>query len=414
METNPDRYRSHRAPAIGDAAAGIVRLNQLWELDSSPADVICADGRHTLIGAVDVYSRRARVLVRPTSRATTIAELLRCTLLGWGVPETVRTDEGKDYVSRHVSRVLADLKVEHDALPPYSPEKKPFIERFFGTLTRGLLAYLPGFAGHNVAQRQAIRERQSFAGRRGESGADAFQVELSAAELQEWIDEWIETAYEREPHGGLGGRIPFEVAAGQPFRRIENERALDILLAPPPGGSKFRRVHKGAVKVDGGTYFAAELAPFSGLDVEIRLDPGDLGVVYAMAGDVIPRGVDSSPGQFVCQAKDAARLGTDRAEEAARAKAFARDADRKGREHARALKRRYRPERFMGGALDRARRDADRLVAFPAAGTAHASPGLDEAAKAGAGKGAKPKSDNDYFRNYDRLYGDRSLASGDR
>ena len=32
---NPDRHRSHRKPAGGDAAAHIERLNQLWELDSS-------------------------------------------------------------------------------------------------------------------------------------------------------------------------------------------------------------------------------------------------------------------------------------------------------------------------------------------------------------------------------------------
>ena len=128
--------------------------------------------------------------------------------------------------------MFTDLDIEPDVLPPYSPEKKPFIERFFGTLTRGLLAYLPGFAGHDVAQRQAIRARRSFAERRGESEADAFQVELPAAELQARIDAWIETIYEREPHDGLDGRTPFEVAAGQPVRRIENERALDILLAP--------------------------------------------------------------------------------------------------------------------------------------------------------------------------------------
>ena len=184
------------------------------KLDSTPADVICADGRYSLNGVLDVYSRRARVLVRPTSRATAIVAALRRALLDRSVSEIVRTDEGKDYVSRHVRRVLADLGIEHDILPPYSPESKPFIEHFFGTLARGCLAYLPGFAGHNVTQRQAIRARRSFAARRGESAADAYRVKLAAADLQERIDAWIETVYEREPHGGLDGRAPFEAAAG--------------------------------------------------------------------------------------------------------------------------------------------------------------------------------------------------------
>ena len=74
--TNPDRDRSRHRPAGGDAAARIVRLNQLWELDSTPADVICADGRrYAIVAAIDIWSRQARVLVVPTSRAAAIAAL---------------------------------------------------------------------------------------------------------------------------------------------------------------------------------------------------------------------------------------------------------------------------------------------------------------------------------------------------
>src|SRR5690606_26050807 len=42
---DPDRHRSKYQPAGGDAAADVRRLNQLWELDSTPADVLCTDGR---------------------------------------------------------------------------------------------------------------------------------------------------------------------------------------------------------------------------------------------------------------------------------------------------------------------------------------------------------------------------------
>ena len=98
--TNPDRHRSHRLPAFGRRDAGVHRLNQVWELDSTLCDVVCLDGhRHALCAAVDVWSRRARFLVVPTSRATAIAALLRRCMLEWGVPETVRTDEGADYTS---------------------------------------------------------------------------------------------------------------------------------------------------------------------------------------------------------------------------------------------------------------------------------------------------------------------------
>ena len=74
--TNPDLDRSRHRPAGGDAAASVLRLNQLWELDGTPADVICADGRrYAIVAAIDIWSRQARVLVVPTSRAAAIAAL---------------------------------------------------------------------------------------------------------------------------------------------------------------------------------------------------------------------------------------------------------------------------------------------------------------------------------------------------
>ena len=242
--TNPDLDRSRHRPAGGDAAATVVRLNQLWELDSTPADVICADGkRYAIVAVIDIWSRQARVLVVPTSRATAIAALLRRCILGWGVPEAVRTDEGEDYTSHHVLGVLADLEIEHRPCLPYSPERKPHIERFLGTLTPDLFATLPGFSGHDVASAQALRSRKSFAARRGEEDAVIYGAELTAEALQERCDTWCDAVYGRRPHSGLGGTSPFARVAAwpHPVRRVHDERALDALLAEPAGGGWCRR-----------------------------------------------------------------------------------------------------------------------------------------------------------------------------
>ena len=94
--TSPDLDRSRHAPAGGDASAGIKRLNQVWELDSTKADMMCKGGtRCSLVGSIDIWSRRFRILAVPESRATAIAALLRRCILEWGVPETVRTDPGQ-------------------------------------------------------------------------------------------------------------------------------------------------------------------------------------------------------------------------------------------------------------------------------------------------------------------------------
>ena len=118
-------------------------------------------------------------------------------------------DEGKDYTSRHVLGVLADLEIEHRPCPPYTPESKPFVERFLGTLTRDLFATLPGFTGHDVAQAQALRARKGFAARRGEDDTVIYGAELTAEALQERCDSWCDAVYGRRPHSGFGGASPF-------------------------------------------------------------------------------------------------------------------------------------------------------------------------------------------------------------
>lgn len=370
---DPDRHRSRTMPAAGDRSAGIERLNQVWELDSTPADVLCLDGRHAIVGCVDIYSRRLKVLVVPTSKSVAIAALLRRTLLDWGVPETVRTDEGSDYTSRHMRRVLADLGIAHDALPPFSPDQKPFIERGLGTLSR-IFEMAPGFAGHSVAEAQSLRNRKSFAARRGESTAETFSVQMTAPELQALCDAWLDDVYGREPHSGLSGRSPFEVAAAwrQPVRRIENDRALDLLLAEPAEGG-WRTIQKKGVAAEGTFFLAPELGALVGERVHVRLDPVDAGTVFLFDAD----------GQFLCRAVAPERAGVDRQELARAMKDRWREAAGEARAYARHLKRRHKPENVIPEILAAARASADRVVAFPTPALPYSSDGL-EAARAAA------------------------------
>ena len=103
---NPDAWKNRHMVAFGSASEGISMLNELWELDSSPADVMLLDGRHALIGGIDVGTRTPRLIVAKTSRATAVAALIRRMLLDLGVPERVKTDNGSDYTSHHITRVL--------------------------------------------------------------------------------------------------------------------------------------------------------------------------------------------------------------------------------------------------------------------------------------------------------------------
>lgn len=371
---NPDAAKNKFRPSFGSQSETVSRINQIWESDASPSDVRCLDGRFALVATEDVFTRRPRVLVARTSKSAAVLALKRRCILDWGLPETVKTDNGQEFKSRWVVSAFGALGIQHKLCRPFTPEGKPHIERFFGTMTRDLLETLPGYVGHNVAERQAIRAREAFSKRLGEGEEKVFQVALTAQQLQAAIDTWVAGIYELRPHEGLNGLTPraFADAHAQHARRVEDERALDVLLSEPAAGDGVRVVGKRGLAVDNAQYMHAGLVPYMGLRVRVLLDAAD-------AGRVVVRELD---GKFICVAEDPERTGRSRAELAAEATAVARRIDAASRALTRHFKRVHRPELTTGEVLDAA---VARLQASGEAaplGLVHSSSALEEAAKA--------------------------------
>ncbi|MER2558835.1 MAG: DDE-type integrase/transposase/recombinase [Candidatus Competibacter denitrificans] len=287
---SPDEWKNRYMIGWGDADAHIHRLNQLWEFDSTPADVMLADGRHSILGVIDVYSRRVRLHVSKTSRATAVASLLRGALMEWGIPEIAKTDNGQEYVSHHLTRIFQALEIEQHLSAPFSPWQKPHIERFFRSFSHHLLEYLPGYIGHNVAERENIRARQQFSDRLFVKDR-VVELALNAEQLQSFCDRWV-ASYHTRPHAGLGEQCPLErVQRWQgPTRRVPDARILDLLLSEAPGDG-YRTVTKSyGLRIDNFTYGAAELGLCVGQRVKVLYDPeGDMGrvVVFDERGDYL-------------------------------------------------------------------------------------------------------------------------------
>ena len=55
---NPRRLVSRFMPAFGNKDDEVTRPGQIVEIDISPCDLLCLDGRHYLIVAIDVHTRR--------------------------------------------------------------------------------------------------------------------------------------------------------------------------------------------------------------------------------------------------------------------------------------------------------------------------------------------------------------------
>ena len=278
---NPDAWRSKYQFAAGSASENITRLNQVWEADATPADVMLVDGRHTIVAIIDVFSRSLKVLVTPTSKAQAICTLLRCSIMDWGVPEILRTDNGKDFTSRHMERVLDSLEIEHDLCPPFTPEKKPHVERCIHTFSHGIVELLPGYIGHDVAQRKAIEARKSFAERFTKKD-EIIEVKLTARAFQKICDRWTKAVYMQTPHDGLDGKTPEEMVRSwtAPVRKIEDERALDVLLCPAAKDGGWRVIGKKGVEAGRRFYFNTAMAGYEGCRVQVLLDHADLGKAY--------------------------------------------------------------------------------------------------------------------------------------
>lgn len=313
--TNPDEWRSRHMFAFGDASEDVLRLNQRWEADSTKADLMCTDGRCVVIGIIDVWPRKFKLHVSPTSKATAIAALYRRCLLDWGTPEELRTDCGSDYTSFHLERVCDALDVHHHLCNEFHPEEKPHIERAFKTFSHDLVELLPGYVGHSVAERKNIEARKSFASRLMTKG-ETVEVKLTMAELQDVCDRWAESIYHQNPHKSLNGMTPAAKARSwtQPIRRITNERALDVLLSPAPSQDGWRTITKkgisvvfNGVKLD---YKAGEFAGHEGKRCQVLIDETDLGRASVFLDN----------GQFLCVAEDPRWYGISNQEIAQHAK----------------------------------------------------------------------------------------------
>ncbi len=282
--TNPDLYRSTMAPAGVGTLRRVSEANQLWQIDASPVDALCTDGRHTVYVCLDIATRRMVLLVARTPRASAVALLIRKAILAWGVPEVIKTDNGSDFTARDTTRLFASLGIEAETSEAYSPQQKGHVERAIGTFQREVGPLLPGFIGHSVADRKAIETRKSFAQRLGETEAETFGVAITGAQLQGYVDQWATLIYAHRPHAGLKDRTPSQAAlsAARSIRMVD-ERALDLLLMPVAGSDGRRTVTKFGVRIDHYQYLTTTILP--GTNVFVRQDPADAGRIYIFEED---------------------------------------------------------------------------------------------------------------------------------
>lgn len=377
---DPDGYRSRvEFAAVGSTVAE--GLNDLWQIDASPADVMLkGKRRHSVYVAIDIWSRRVIVLVTETPRASAVALLIRKCILAWGVPRRIKTDNGSDFVAHATQRLFTSLGIEIERSAAFDPKSKGNVERAIGTFQRDL-AICPGFIGHSVADRKIIENRKAFNQRLGTSDEDVFDVQMDLAEFQAWCDDWAAHIYGTAVHSALKGRSPMLKAASWAgaVRRIDDPEALDILLAPIAGGGGIRRVAKTGVRINGEHYYTADVMP--GTDVLVRMDPADMGKALLFTPDG-----ETWLGQAVCPAL----AGLDPVATMREVKAAQKAHEQERLAEVRREMRQIKPRDMADALLAQGRRRAEAVVPFPQRTESYSSPGLRAAAEAVIRQDAAP------------------------
>ncbi|MBL8499584.1 MAG: transposase [Nitrosomonas sp.] len=327
-ETNPDAWKNKYLSSLGKLDGDVVRLNQRWEMDGTPADWEFIDGRYTASVVLDIFGRRPMIRFSKTPRTETNKQLTRAAIMKWGVPEQIKTDNGTDYVSREMRLCFEMLNIEHLLSAPFSPWEKGHVERFIKTYLHSVLEMLDNFIGHNVAERKQIEAKRTFAENLFKKNA-VVKVDMTAEEMQRLTDAWIDGVYMVKQHSSLGVS-PLEKVASWvgATRQINSERALDILLAKP--AKTMPVITKKGIRYDKADFIhpLLPLPEYCGKQAEISLDPNDLGRIIVYVG-----------GKFVCIAECAERTGIDRQEIAAHGRALQKEAVAQKRKEFRAAKK---------------------------------------------------------------------------
>lgn len=247
--------------------------NETWEADHVQAPlVVDADGelvRPWVTWFIDVATKSitgTAVTPGQPSRASILAALRAAVLRtgpygpAGGIPEHVRVDRGRDFLSRTVLAALTDLKTKCEDLPAYSPHLKGTVENLNRCADRMLFAVLPGYT---------LTPKP----RRTKKKPDADEpVPLTFAEFIAEVLDWARWWNTEHRPAGLNGRTPVEAWQADPTPLSDvPEAALWGLMLEDDG--RVRKLSSHGVRWRGRDYLGAWMAGQAGRHVRIRHMP---------------------------------------------------------------------------------------------------------------------------------------------
>lgn len=279
----PYAKRVHRAAGIGFHATEPLELTMA---DGQMMDIVIVEeardgqlardiGRPYLTVILDVFSRcilGVHISLAPFCGATLLRTLRHAVVPSSdqprGIPDKLIVDNGSDYLDSGFIRACTQLGITLEHSPPYMPNRKANVERFYLTLNEQLIHKLPGTTFSNPTDRGDYQSQD--------------KARMTLSELRAEVETWIRDHYHVTEHRALV-RTPqavwAEAVANKPVRTVFEDEAEHLTRS-----SCERIVVKGCVQVHDLRWGSDALATWERREreegrkpaVEVRLDELDL------------------------------------------------------------------------------------------------------------------------------------------
>eukprot|EP00118_Oscarella_pearsei_P020264 m.218920 g.218920 ORF g.218920 m.218920 type:complete len:1393 (+) comp39915_c0_seq7:688-4866(+) len=127
-----------------------IQVDIFGEVKAAPAD------QRFLIVIHDLHSKWPEVKAYPSVAAAVIVDFMRELFARWGIPDSVTTDNGPQFVSYEFGEFLRGLGIRHNRTSFYHPQANGAVERFNQVLKQGLKAYWQEGQPMNLALQRIV------------------------------------------------------------------------------------------------------------------------------------------------------------------------------------------------------------------------------------------------------------------
>lgn len=196
--------------------------------------------------------------------------------MAYGVMIRLIVDNGREFHSISLETLCMALGIDLQYTPRKTPWLKGIVERFIGTLNREVAHGVPGTTFSNIFEKEDYDPLK--------------HAVITLDDLKQMLFMWVVDVYHQRPHRSLNGYSPAKVWLSSITREEinlpDNPDRLDVIL----GTTQTRVLSTTGIQYEGLFYNSNELTALrnlkgSNLNVELRIDEGNLGHIYVIDPD---------------------------------------------------------------------------------------------------------------------------------